>query len=338
MKLRAYAKINPVLDVTGRRSDGYHEVRMILQTIDLYDEIEIRKSDEPGVHLTIKDERSKNDAQTFSVTGEPGVSETTFTGKTANQKVKNSEPDFPEELPTDGRNLAVRAAQLMIKQFDIPSGFKIRLIKKIPAAAGLAGGSADAAAVLCGIRELTRLPVTDRELEKIAVKLGADVPYCIYGGCVLAEGIGEMLTELSQFPDCSVLVVKPACAVSTKEVYTRLDAKKRLAHPDVDGMIQAIAAGSLTRTAGLLGNVLEAVTAELVPEIESIRQDLNAAGAIGSLMSGSGPTVFGIFPDDEAASLAGRSVLAAGHLPELLRVVHPVGKEIVRRHHTAERG
>lgn len=260
---KAYAKINLGLDVLGTLPNGYHEVRMVMQTVDIWDELTFEKT-ASGIAIST-----------------------------------NS-----EELPTDGDNLIYKAAGLMMEELGIKGGVNIDLCKNIPIAAGMAGGSADAAAAMRGICELYGLQVEDQRLMELGVRIGADVPYCIMGGTALAEGIGERLTELPSPPDCWLVVAKPDINVSTKYVYEHLDAVGDFSHPDIDGMITALKEGSLEGIVKRLGNVLEQVTVEAYPIVDDIKNGLRASGALGTLMSGSGPTVFGIFQDREQADTA----------------------------------
>ena len=255
IELKALAKINLGLDVLGKRENGYHDVRMIMQSIYLYDDVKIEKTEESGIFL-----------------------ETNL-----------------HFLPTDSSNIAYKAAQMLLEEFDISQGVKIGLNKHIPVAAGLAGGSSNAAAVLFGMNRLFALHLTQEELMERGVKLGADVPYCIMRGTVLAEGIGEQLHKLPAMPKCTVLIAKPPVSVSTKMVYEALDAKEILVHPDIDGLIQGLEQGSLRRVASCMGNVLEDVTIPMYPVIDKIKEEMQACGALNALMSGSGPTVFGLF-------------------------------------------
>lgn len=264
IRMKALAKINLGLDVVKKREDGYHEVRMIMQTVKLYDQIDIHKMDKPGIRL-------KTNLQ---------------------------------YLPVDENNLAYRAARLLIEEFGIPKGVSIRLRKVIPIAAGMAGGSSDAAAVLVGLNRIFQLGLTKQELMERSVKLGADVPYCILRGTALAEGIGEKLTRLPAMPKCHVLIAKPGIHVSTKMVYTNLRADELVSHPDIDGQIAAIRERDLCRAAELMGNVLETVTIPAYPVIGKIKEKMMACGALGAMMSGSGPTVFGLFEDEEKARYA----------------------------------
>ncbi|MGI5872678.1 MAG: 4-(cytidine 5'-diphospho)-2-C-methyl-D-erythritol kinase [Bacillota bacterium] len=264
MRLKAMAKINLALDVTGKKPDGYHEVRMIMQTIGMYDRIEMNRSKIPGIHMTT---------------------------------------NLPY-LPTDERNLAVKAIRLLMDEFQIEDGVDVELFKMIPIAAGMAGGSTDAAAAFIGMNHLFHLKLSKRELMKRAAKLGADIPYCILRGTALAEGIGEKLTALPEIPPCYILIAKPGIVVSTKHVYSNLKLDEIHHHPDVDGMIQSIRDESLEGIVTRLENVLETVTIPEYPVIDEIKQMMIEEGALGSLMSGSGPTVFGIFRDRKQAEKA----------------------------------
>ena len=261
MRLKAMAKINLGLDVLGKREDGYHEVRMIMQTIRMYDILDIRKTRRPGIVLT---------------TNLPFI-------------------------PTDQRNLVYKAAQMLMEEFDVEEGLSIKLRKFIPVAAGMAGGSTDAAATFKGINRLFDLDCTLEELMKLGVQIGADVPYCVMGGTALAEGIGEKLTSLNPAPDCYLLVAKPDIQVSTKYVYEHLDAEGIKKHPDIDGMVEAIWEESLQGILDRMENVLESVTVEKYPIIQKIKDRMRELGALNSLMSGSGPTVFGIFISERQA-------------------------------------
>ena len=263
LKLNAYAKINLGLDVIGRLPNGYHEVKMIMQSVGICDELTFEK--QPS-----------------------GITVTTDSG----------------ELPTDENNLIYRAAKLLLDTCAVKEGVRIHLTKRIPIAAGMAGGSTDAAATLKAVNQLFRFGKTKEELMELGVKIGADVPYCILGGTALAEGIGERLTPLPPMPNCHLLVAKPDINVSTKYVYTTLDAAPILFHPDIDGMTAAIFAGDLTGITARLGNVLETVTVPAHPIISKIKEKFLELGSDGVLMSGSGPTVFGIFSDKTTAEKA----------------------------------
>ena len=266
-RVKAHAKINLGLNVVKRLPDGYHQVRMIMQSIGLCDEL------------------------TLTPKGE-GLSLSTDSA----------------ELTTDESNLVCKAARLMLQKYHISGGIHVHLQKNIPIAAGLAGGSSDAAAVMRGINELFGLGLPLSRLMEDGVSIGADVPYCIMGGTALAEGIGEKLTSLPPLPDCHILLVKPDISVSTKYVYEHLDREDSYPHPDIDQMTQAVRAGRLADILKLLGNTLETVTAADHPVIASLKERMSALGAGGSLMSGSGPTVFGIFRDKDSAESARRQM------------------------------
>ncbi len=260
---KAYAKINLGLDVIGRLENGYHEVKMIMQMVGIYDVLTLQKQPQ-------------------------GIVVTTDNG----------------ELPTDENNLIYKAAKLMIEKYNISEGVRIHLEKNIPIAAGMAGGSTDAAGTFLGMNELFEIGASKEELCSLGVKVGADVPYCIMGGTALAEGIGEKLTALPEPPDCYLLIAKPDINVSTKYVYEHLDAEGVEKHPDIDGMIDALEKESLEGIITRLGNVLENVTVKKYPVIQKIKSCMLKNGAEGSLMSGSGPTVFGIFKEKDTAQKA----------------------------------
>ena len=270
--LKAMAKINLGLDVIRRREDGYHEVRMIMQTVNLYDELTFRKQPGDKVRLT------------------------------ANLR----------SLPTDGHNLIVKTAELLRKEFGIREGLSIHLKKKIPVAAGMAGGSTDAAAAFAGMNELFGLGLTLEELQKRAVSVGADVPYCLQGGTALSEGIGEILTELPSAPRCSVIIAKPPIHVSTRFVYENLRLDSLEKHPDIDGILDSIREGNILGVAERLENVLETVTQKEYPVSGQIKQFLVHRGALGALMSGSGPTVFALYDRKDLAARACEDLRRAG--------------------------
>lgn len=274
----AYAKINLSLDILGTRPDGYHEVQMLMQSLTLHDTITLEVQPSPGVFLAC------------------------------------SEPS----LPTDERNLAYRAATLFLSAYAPSYGAMLHLEKKIPSAAGLAGGSSDAAAVLRGLNVMFGSPASDAALSSLGLQLGADVPYCLLLGTALSEGIGERLTPLPAAPACYCLLVKPAAGASTKQVYTDYDAlaeTTEILHPDTKGLLDALAAGDYTGLASRLCNVLEPVTLRLVPEIADLKETLYSLGADGALMSGSGPTVFGLFSSEAAAKNAEAHFLRTGYAP-----------------------
>jgi 4-diphosphocytidyl-2-C-methyl-D-erythritol kinase len=269
--LNAYAKINLSLDVVGRLANGYHEVRMIMQTV--------------GIHDTLTFEKTEGEIVLSSDAG---------------------------ELPLGEDNLIYKAARLVKETYGISGGVKVHLEKRIPVAAGMAGGSTDAAATIKAMNLLYDLRLSEEDLCGLGVKLGADVPYCIMGGTALSEGIGEVLTKLAPMSECALLVAKPDINVSTKEVYQALDSQSVPWHPDVDGMRQAIEEGRLEGIYSRLGNVLETVTVAKHPIVSEIKQEMLGNGALGSLMSGSGPSVFGIFDDEEKARAAGESIEKKG--------------------------
>lgn len=272
LKLKALAKVNLGLDVLGVRENGYHDVRMVMQTIYLYDNVTIRKTEEPGIQLK---------TNLFY-------------------------------LPVDEKNIAYKAAKLLMDEFEIESGVEIILDKRIPVAAGMAGGSSNAAAVLVGMNRLFQLGLKDQELMERGVQLGADVPYCIMRGTVLAEGIGEILSPLPPLPKCYVLVAKPGISVSTKMVYEKLDSHEIDEHPDIDGIIAGLEEGNLKKIADAMGNVLERVTIEEYPIIEEIKEIMKDSGALNAMMSGSGPTVFGIYDDKVLAKQAQQKIKKSG--------------------------
>ena len=282
MELTANAKINLGLDVLARREDGYHEVRMVMQTLALHDTLTLELLSEAG-------DRSGN-------SGESTVRLTIASGDPAIDV---------SPLPVDDRNLCVKAAKELLADAGANADIAIHLTKCIPFEAGLAGGSTDAAAVLIGINELLNLQYTNEDLAKVGVRLGADIPYCIYGGTMLAEGIGEKLTAVEPgVSELPVLLVKPDFGVSTGGIYGRLDAIESPRHPDIDGLLGAIRSKEPREIAGHLGNVLEEVTIAEHPKIEEIKTRLERYGALGALMTGSGPTVFGVFGDEKTMTAA----------------------------------
>ena len=292
VELKALAKINLGLDVLGRRENGYHDVRMIMQSIYLYDEVKIEKKGTPGIEVV------------------------------TNLKY----------LPVNEDNIAYKAAHLLKEEFDISEGVKITLKKHIPVAAGLAGGSSNAAAVLFGMNRMFRLGLSQKSLMERGVKLGADVPYCIMRGTVLAEGIGEELKTLPAMPKCTVLIAKPPISVSTKTVYEALDSKEITQHPDIDGIMEGLEQHDLRKIAECMGNVLEDVTIPMHPVIREIKQEMTDAGALGAMMSGSGPTVFGLFESRAAAREAQRRIREKS----LTRQVYVTNIHSVRRNQNVD--
>ena len=266
IRLKALAKINLGLDVLRRKEDGYHEVKMIMQTISLHDQVHIRKIEEDTIRIRTN----------------------------------------LYYLPNNENNIAYKAAKLLKDEFNLPGGIYIHIKKSIPVAAGMAGGSTDAAAVLYGINKMYGLKLSQQELMDRGVTLGADVPYCIMRGTALAEGIGEKLTRLPAMPKCHILIAKPPISVSTKFVYENLHANdmKPEDHPPVDRQLEALNEGNLEKLVANMGNVLERVTVPEYPVINEIKQMMMDHGALGAMMSGSGPTVFGIFTDYQKAKEA----------------------------------
>lgn len=268
IELKARAKINLTLDVLGKRPDGYHDVEMIMQSINLYDHITIRKMRAPGIKLK------------------------------TNLKW----------LPEDGKNLAYKAAQLMTETYSIKDGILIELQKRIPVAAGLAGGSSDAAAVFVGLNALFNLNIPKKELMGLGVRLGADIPYCILRGTALARGIGEKLTKLPPMPFCYLVIAKPSINVSTAYIYKNLKLNELSLRPDTKKVIEGIEKGNLNLIAKNLGNVLESVTIKEYPAIDRIKQTMVEYGALGALMSGSGPSVYGIFEEKKQAQAVSKEL------------------------------
>ncbi len=266
IKIKAPAKINLTLDVTGRRPNGYHDLRMIMQTIDLFDEITITKIPEEEIRFCMNKE-------------------------------------LPDKIPPE-KNLVWKAARLIKEHSKITGGFSIYLEKNIPAAAGLAGGSSDCAATLLGINDLCKLGLSMDELCELGVTLGADVPFCIRKGTMLSEGIGEILTPLPSLSPLWVLLIKPDISVSTAYVYTHLNLERLTGHPDTEYMLDCINRRDDASLAKGLANVLETVTIPEYPVLAELKDFFLKEGAIGSLMSGSGPTTYGIYQDEILARMA----------------------------------
>ena len=258
---KAYAKINLGLDVLRRREDGYHEVKMIMQTVDIYDVLTFVKAPADVFRLSVDS----------------------------------------AQIPDDDNNLVLKAARLLFTTAGIDAGVEVTLQKNIPVAAGMAGGSTDAAATLIGLNALYDLRFTTEQLQKIGVKLGADIPYCIMGGTALSQGIGEILRPLPAPPRAHLVIAKPDLMISTKYVYENLHANSLKVHPNIDGMIEALSNQDLIKMCSLMGNVLETVTEKENPIITQIKDLMKEQGATGALMSGSGPTVFSIFTEEEKA-------------------------------------
>ena len=275
VKQKAYAKINLSLDILGRLENGYHIVKMVMQTIDLSDELIFETQDRecPSMEITLVTDNG--------------------------------------EIPGGEDNLIVRAVRRMEYKYGIRRDLRITLKKNIPVAAGMAGGSTDAAAALRAVRDLFVPDASDEELQKIGVTLGADIPYCVTGGTQLSEGIGEVLTVLPDAPQCGLVICKPPVGVSTGEVYKRYDSLEDVRHPDIDAQIEAIRLGDLAGMARECGNVLEEVTGAMYPRIGEIERFFEKEGALVSKMSGSGPTVFAVFADKQEAVRAAQAFEAA---------------------------
>lgn len=272
ISVKALAKINLGLDVVRRREDGYHEVRMVMQTIHLFDRLQIARNSSGNITMS-------------------------------------TNLSF---LPTNENNLVYKAAKLLKDEFQIKDGIDVKLHKHIPVAAGMAGGSTDAAAVLYGMNRIFDLGLSKEELMQRGVKLGADVPYCVMRGTALAEGIGEKLTALPPMVKCPVLIAKPQISVSTKFVYENLKLNEQTVHPDIDRLVEDIRVKDLHAIAGDMGNVLETVTIPNYPIIGEIKDHMMEHGAINSMMSGSGPTVFGLFDNEHVAAEAYEAMRASG--------------------------
>lgn len=268
----AYAKINLTLDVTGKRPNGYHDVCMVMQSIGIHDIVTVQtETGADDIELTISH----------------------------------------CDLPTDSSNLAYRAAQLFLQRTNKQSdGIRIHIEKHNPIAAGLAGGSTDAAAVLVLLNDLYQTGLTQEQLMEMGLALGADVPFCIAGGTMLAEGIGEVLTPLPHAPQAFVVLCKPLVAVSTPAIYRAIDSVDIARRPDTQAMLRALKDGDLQAVSALLYNVMQPVTANMHPEIEDICRIMREHGAMNAIMSGSGPTVFGLFADRARAEKA-KKFLAA---------------------------
>lgn len=261
IELKAYGKINLGLDVIRKRPDGYHDLDMIMQMVDVYDDIVITKN------------------------------------KTGKIEVKTD----TAVLSNGKDNLAYMAAKMLMDEFKIKDGVNIYINKRIPIAGGMAGGSSDCATTLMGINQLFELGLSKEELMERGVKLGADVPYCVLGGTAIARGIGEVLTPLPAPADCDVIIAKPPVSVSTAYVYGHIKPLEITKRPDIEAMAQSIKDGDLKKMASLIYNVMEDVTVVEYPIISEIKQVMLDNGALNSIMSGSGPTVFGLFDDKEKA-------------------------------------
>lgn len=265
LSVPARAKLNLSLDVLGRRADGYHAMRMVMQSVSLCDEVRLERREAGGVTL-----RSN-----FSF------------------------------LPGDSRNIAVKAARVFFDALGAAwPGLRIYLEKRIPVGAGLGGGSADAAAVLRGLNAMSGAKLPPERLRELAALVGSDVPFCVEGGTVLATGRGELLEPLPPLPDCGIVICKPAFSIRTPELFGRIDARRSRIRPDTEGMVEALRAGDLPGIAQRMYNVFEDVLPPHCEQIAVLRRALLDAGALGAVMSGTGSAVFGIFPDRAAAAAA----------------------------------
>lgn len=256
MLVKAYGKINISLDIVGKREDGYHLLKMIMQSVDLYDSISFEKCNR-GINISCN----------------------------------------KPYIPTDEKNLMYKASKLFMDTYNVCGGINIYLKKNIPVAAGMAGGSTDAAAVFQTLRKVFEVKVSDNEIMELGVKIGADVPFCIKGGTALCEGIGENITPLVPFKNRILVLVKPNFGVSTREVYKSLDISRIYKHPDTEGLIRAMQAEELQEVCNGMKNLLENVTLRKYPVLKRIKEDMIKMGAMGSMMSGSGPTIFAFFED-----------------------------------------
>ena len=272
LNYKARAKINLALDVCRRLENGYHEIKTVMQSVNIYDELEFKRRRDPDIILSV---------------------------------------DSRYELGDLGNNLIFRAAKFMKEYYGIRQGIEIHLKKTIPVAAGMAGGSTDAAATMLAMNEMFALKLDKEEWMRQGLRLGADIPFCILGGTALAEGVGEKLTPLPAPPRASLLVVKPPIMVSTKRVYETLRVNQIAKHPDIDGMMAALEQGDIERVANYLENVMEAVTVKENSIIAEIKTMMTQQGAYNALMSGSGPSVFGIFAKEEEAQAAAKHIRSA---------------------------
>jgi len=261
--IKARAKINLSLDIVGKRDDGYHDISTVMQSLSLFDSIEIKKVHKPDYHLKI-------------------VSNMSW-------------------LPNDDRNLAWQAAEYLIDRFDIKEGIFIGIQKAIPSSAGLAGGSADCAATLLAVTKLFALPLHLEEIIELSSQFGADVPFCVMQGCAHATGIGEILNPLPKIPYVHIVLAKPPSIVSTEDVFRNFRLNEVKKRPDTEKVIYSIKAGDLKGICDGMGNVLENVTEVKYPLISEIKNLMIKQGAEASMMTGSGPTVFGIFTEKRKA-------------------------------------
>ena len=300
MNIKANAKINLSLDIIGTDERGYHKLRMLMQSISLCDEVELDNTSEPGIHIQITDERG----------------------------LDGSDRSILPVIPTDKRNLMYRAAELMMEQYGINDGIEMKLIKRIPSEAGLAGGSTDAAAVLKGMNELFKLGLSDDKLRELGVNLGADIPFCIMGGAALAEGIGEKLTAIDNKCSLHVLLIKPKQGISTPTAYAEYDRliaassiSTQSEHVDTDGLISALENGDCTSLFKKIKNVMEAPVVNKLPIIDRIKADLVTYGAGASAMTGSGSAVYGLFTDVESMRQAAGYFRKCAYIDEISDII-----------------
>lgn len=285
---KAYAKVNLALDVLRKRSDGYHDVKMVMQNIDIYDELEFIVTD-------IK--KASDNSCENAAHGEKTEQNKSYAKPSCNIIIETNKP----EIPTDESNLIYKAIKLMFDEYNVYGNVLVKLTKNIPIEAGMAGGSTDCAAALKAVNDIFELNASLEELMRLGKRLGADVPFCLLGKTALAEGIGEILTEVQGLPDCTILVVKPAVGISTKMIYENMNCSELKSRPDIDGMLEGLKRHNLGIVASKMENVMETVTVKLCPDIEDIKNAMKEKGALNAIMSGSGPTVFGIFDDSEKA-------------------------------------
>lgn len=282
----AWAKLNLTLDILGKRPDGYHDLRMVMQSIDLRDTVTLKPEDQPGIRVS-------------------------------------SNFHF---LPCDENNIAAKAAIRFFENAGLPTpGFSVNIQKSIPVCAGMAGGSSDGAAVLRILRRTYDPDLPQARLEEIGALVGSDVPYCIRGGTALAEGRGELLTDLPSLPPCYLVVCKPAFSISTPELFSLVHVRRLHCHPDTAGMLAALSAGDLEGVAHRLYNVFEDVLPRKYAQVFDIKRALMDHGAMASSMSGSGPTVFGLFRDRSSAETAWEYLHAV--FPQTF-LCQPVGKAV----------
>lgn len=281
---KAYAKVNLALDVLRKRPDGYHDVRMVMQNIDIYDELEFTVTDIKRVAVNYGENADHAD-------------KTEQNKSSCNIIIETNRP----ELPTDESNLIHKAIKLMFDEYNIYGDVLVKLTKNIPIEAGMAGGSTDCAAALKAVDDIFELNASLEDLMRLGKRLGADVPFCLLGKTALAEGIGEILTEAEGLPDCTMLVVKPPVGISTGMIYDNMNCDALESRPDIDGMLEGLRKQDLGAVASKMENVMETVTVKLCSDIEDIKNAMKEKGALNAIMSGSGPTVFGIFDASEQA-------------------------------------